>query len=57
MLCIPALKGHTGHGRDAPNASGEVVMVQIENTERTKLNSRSEINDSLRTILHPGVAV
>lgn len=46
-----------GHGRDGPNASGVVVVVQMETRERTKLNSRSEINHSLRMISHPGVAV
>lgn len=56
MLCIPALEGHMGHGRDEPNASGEVMMVLMETRERTKLNSRSEINHSLRMILHPGMA-
>lgn len=45
-----------GHGRDEPNASGEVMMVLMETRERTKLNSRSEINHNLRMILHPGMA-
>jgi len=38
-----------GHGRDEPNRSEEVVTVQMETRERTNLNSRSDINHSLKT--------
>lgn len=57
MLCIPSLEGHMGHGRDEPNGSKEVIMVQMETRERTKLNSRSEISHGLRTMEHHAVAV